>query len=94
MLRKGLDYRNRNQDKGQFTDIFYEDLKDKAANVLTKVYQLDGGLTPQLRAGFIKAELENPMRKYGIHDYNLEDFGVKKEDILNETIEYRKFIKL
>lgn len=94
MLRKGLDYRNNNEHKHQFTDILYSDLKDDAADILTRVYQLDGGLTPELLARFKKAEEENPMRKYGIHDYKLEDFGVSKDEILNETVEYRNFFKI
>jgi hypothetical protein len=94
MLQKGLDYRLKNQGKHQFTDIFYHDLKDSAADVLSKVYRLDGGITPELSAGFEKAEKENPMGKYGIHEYNLEDFGAIKDDILKETVEYRKFINL
>jgi hypothetical protein len=89
MLQKGLDYRNKNQHKQQFTDIFYEELKDSAAGVLTNIYNLDGGMTPELLSRFDKAEKENPMRKYGIHEYNLEDFGVSKEDIIRETAEYR-----
>jgi hypothetical protein len=92
MLQKGIDYRNENQHKRQFTDIFYNDLKDTSAEVLDMIYQLDGGMTPELLSRFEQAERENPMRKYGIHDYNLEDFGASKDDILKETAEYRKFI--
>jgi hypothetical protein len=94
MLQKALDYRRANQHKQQFTDIFYPDLRDTSAEVLTRVYQLDGGMTPELLARFNKAENDNPMRKYGIHDYNLEDFGVSKDDILKETVQYRNFIKI
>lgn len=49
-------------------------------------------MTPELLARFGKAEKENLMRKYGIHDYKLEDFGVGKEDILRETVSYRNFL--
>jgi hypothetical protein len=94
MLQKGLDYRMASQHKNQFTDIYYNDLRDTSAEVLTKVYQLDGGMTPELLARFEKAENDNPMRKYGIHDYNLEDFGVSKDDILQATVQYRNFIKI
>jgi hypothetical protein len=93
MLQKGLDYRNKNQHKNQFTDIRYENLRDTAAEVLTEIYRLDGGMTPELLARFDKAEKENPMRKYGIHEYNLEDFGVRKEDIFKETVGYRNFLR-
>jgi hypothetical protein len=92
MLRKGLDYRTKNQHKQQFTDIFYEDLKNSSPGVLNDIYRLDGGVTPELLLRFEKAEKENPMRKYGIHDYNLEDFGVDKDDILRETGQYRNFL--
>ena len=91
MLQKGLEYRHKNHHKKQFTDINYEDLKDSAASVLNGIYNLDGGMTPELLSRFEKAEQENPMRKYGIHDYKLEDFGVTREDILRETIHYRDF---
>lgn len=92
MLQKGLDYRNTNQHKNQFTDIFYNDLKDASAEVLTRIYQLHGGMTPELLSRFEKAERENPMRKYGIHDYQLKDFGVDFSDIENQTKPYREFI--
>jgi len=94
MLRKGLDYRMANQHKNQFTDIIYSDLRDTSAEVLARIYQLDGGMTPELLARFEKAENENPMRKYGIHEYNLDDFGVSKDDILQATVQYRNFIKI
>jgi hypothetical protein len=92
MLQKGLEYRNNNQHKNQFTDIIYKELKDNSAEVLTKIYRLDGGMTPELLAKFDLAEKENPMGKYGIHDYKLEDFGVSKGDILKETVNYRNFL--
>lgn len=92
MLQKGLDYRLKNPHKNQFTDIWYETLRDSAPEVLTNIYNLDGGMTPELLARIGQAERENPMRKYGIHEYNLEDFGVKNEDILKETVNYRNFL--
>lgn len=92
MLQKGLDYRHKNKNKNQFTDIWYEDLKDSAPGVLTGIYNLDGGMTPELLSLFDKAERENPMRKYGIHDYKLEDFGAGADDILQATVHYRDFV--
>jgi len=91
MLQKGLDYRNRNQHKDQFIDIIYNELKDNSRDVLSTIYSLDGGLTPELQAKFLKAERENPMGKYGIHEYRLEDFGVGKEDIWKSTVNYRNY---
>jgi hypothetical protein len=92
MLQKGLDYRIRNQHKDQFTDIIYKELKDDSETVLSNIYSLDGGITPELMQKFLKAEKENPMGKYGIHEYRLEDFGVGMEDIIRETAAYRDFL--
>jgi hypothetical protein len=92
MLRKGIEYRMKNHHKQQFTDIFYENLVSSSANILEEIYKLDGGMTPELLSRFEIAEKENPMRKYGIHEYNLEDFGACNDDILKETREYREFI--
>lgn len=93
MLRKGLEYREKNQQKDQFIDIIYTDLKNTAHEVLSKIYSLNGGISPELHLKFARAENDNPMGKYGIHEYNLEDFGAGKEDILRETEGYRKFLK-
>jgi hypothetical protein len=92
MLGKGLEYRLKHPEKKQFTDIFYRDLRDNASGALTKIYTNDGGVTPELLATFSRVEKENPMGKYGIHDYNLEDFQVSKEDILKATKGYREFL--
>lgn len=92
MLQKGLEYRLKVPGKSQFTDVFYEDLRDKAQEALTEIYIHDGGITPELLSTFRRVEKENPMGKYGIHEYHLEDFGVTKEDILNETRNYREFV--
>ena len=93
MLHKGLEYRLQNERKNQFTDIIYNDLKDSSEMVLTRIYSLDGGITPELLNKFQWAEHENPMGKYGIHEYDLDDFGISKEDILKATEEYRSFLK-
>jgi hypothetical protein len=94
MLRKGLEYRENNPEKNQFTDIIYEELRDTPFCVLSKIYNLNGGLTPQLMSKFSRAEKENPMGKYGVHEYKLEDFGVQKEEILRETRVYREFLNI
>jgi len=93
MLQKGLEYRLKNPERNQFTDIFYEDLKDQSSKVLKDIYHNNGGITPELLARFSRTEQENPMGKYGIHDYKLEDFRVTREDILEHTKMYREFIE-
>lgn len=93
MLQKGLEYRLKNPGKDQFTDIFYHNLKDRSSEVLQDIYRLDGGITPELLTRFKKTEQDNPMGKYGIHEYNLEDFRVTREDILERTKLYRGFVE-
>lgn len=94
MLQKGLQYRLKNDLGQQFTDIHYTRLKDDAQQILREIYSKNGGMTPELLQKFLAVEKNNPMGKYGIHEYLLEDFGVEKEDILEHTQTYRRiFIK-
>jgi hypothetical protein len=93
MLQKGLEYRMKHQEKNQFTDIFYYNLKDHSSVVLEDIYRQHGGVTQEMLSRFKKTEQDNPLGKYGIHDYNLEDFGVTKEDILERTKMYRDFVE-
>lgn len=93
MLQKGIEYRMKSEHKNQFIDIMYKELRDNSEEVLTDIYRLDGGITPELMTKFDLAEQANPMGKYGIHEYNLADFGVDKEDILRATEGYRMFLK-
>ena len=92
MLQKGLEYREKKRHNNQFTDIWYDNLRDSVNQVLTDIYRLDGGISPEMLARFALAERENPMRKYGIHEYKLEDFGANNEDILKATVDYRNFL--
>ncbi len=41
---------------------------------------------------FKTAEIENPQRKYGGHQYSLKDFGLEEKDIENQIEEYREFL--
>jgi hypothetical protein len=92
MLDKGLEYRLKHPGGNQFTDIHYQQLRDNAQDVLTDIYRHNGGISPELLSTFRKVERENPMGKYGIHEYRLEDFGFTKEDILERTRNYRNFM--
>ena len=92
MLEKGLEHRKKHPEKKQFVDIHYKSLRDSSLDVLSEIYSLDGGLTPGLIERFKQVERDNPMRKYGIHDYNLEDFGARNSDILESTKAYREFV--
>jgi hypothetical protein len=92
MLQKGLEYRLANPHRNQFTDIRYEELRDDSPKILLDIYRNNGGLSEDLRERFARTEQRNPMGKYGIHEYRLEDFGARKEDILEATARYREMI--
>jgi hypothetical protein len=92
MLDKALDYRAKNNNPIRFTDIYYDDLIRNSEKELSRIYSLDGGLTPELIMRFGKHEKEHPHRKYGTHQYSLADFGLTEADIDKHTSRYRQFI--
>ena len=90
ILNKGIEYRKAS-DK-QFTDLHYEELVSDAASALSKVYSLDGGIDEQLMEHFMATEQDNPPRKYGIHQYSLDAFGLTEQDIEERIVPYREFM--
>jgi hypothetical protein len=92
MLHKALDYRLKDGNASKFTDIWYDDMVRNSEQELSRIYSLDGGLTPDLIQRFIKHEKEHPHRKYGSHQYSLADFGLKEDDIDQFTTRYQEFI--
>jgi hypothetical protein len=92
MLGKALDYRQNSINASKFTDINYKDLVGNSIGELSRIYDLDGGLNPELISLFEKHEQEHPHRKYGTHQYSLSDFGLTEADIDHHTSRYQKFI--
>ena len=92
MLDKALDYREKANNPAKFTDLYYDDLIRNAGKELSRIYSLDGGITPELITRFEKHEKEHPHRKYGKHQYSLSDFGLTEADIDKYTSRYRQFI--
>ncbi len=92
MLDKALDYRARDNNPARFTDIYYDDLIRNSEKELSRIYSLDGGLTPELITRFGIHEQDHPHRKYGTHHYSLADFGLTEADIDKYTSRYQKFI--
>jgi len=91
ILNKGIEYR-KTQPQDRFLDINYDDLVDNAEGILEEIYKGRGGIPEELMQQFIKAEQDNPPRKYGVHQYSLDDFGLSEEDIEARIKEYRIFM--
>ena len=92
MLDQALEYRLQPGNDSKFTDIFYKDLITDSMAEMARIYNLNGGLTPELLELFRQHEADHPHRKNGVHNYSLEDFGLTKSDIDRHTDHYRKFI--
>jgi len=92
MLGKAIEYRQKPGNDTKFTDIYYKRFITDSATELTKIYDLNGGLTPELLERFQNHESEHPHQKHGVHQYSLTDFGLTEADIEAKTSSYRKFI--
>lgn len=94
MLQKALDYRTKTDTNTLFTDISYEALVTDSLGAIEKIYaDRAETISPELKAIFEKSNNENPQAKYGIHKYQLKDFGVDEAYINDFTKEYQTFQK-
>ncbi|TYA53825.1 sulfotransferase family protein [Formosa maritima] len=92
MLQKALDYRTKIEADIIFTDISYNALVKDSLVAIKKIYaDRDEIISPELKNILEKSNNENPKGKYGIHKYNLEDFGIDETYISEFTKEYQTF---
>ena len=91
MLEQALAYRLKPGNDEKFTDIYYKQFIKDSAGELAKIYNRDGGLTPELLERFERHEAEHTHQKHGVHQYSLSDFGISTADIDAQTSSYRKF---
>jgi len=90
LLSKALEFRNTGRNEEAFLDIFYESLVSDSMEVLERIYEEYGGINPDLKDLFRKAEKANPQGEYGTHKYNLKDFGLTNDDIDMHTCDYQE----
>lgn len=88
MLKKGMAYRNRKENPQAITDIMYEDLVNRPIEILEEIYSPYGGIPGALRERFRLADVDNPYGKYGIHEYNLKDFGLGERELIRNNSDY------
>ncbi|MFC2129495.1 sulfotransferase [Bacteroidota bacterium] len=90
MLEKGLEFRNTVNNDAAFTDILYEHLVTDSMGQLLKIYEKQGGISPELMKKFRETEANNPQGKYGVHDYSYTDFGLSREELAARNSKYCK----
>ena len=92
MLSKAMEYRN--EHSAHFTDISYQELVEDATGVIKNIYRERGErIPPELLAIFEASNRDNPIGKYGIHQYDLADFGVDDNYLHLHTAGYEQFQK-
>lgn len=93
MLSKGLEFRNQPGNNEKFTDVFYRDLIENATAELYRIYERYGGIQNGFIDKFKVAEEKNPQWKYGMHEYDITDFGMTAEDLYAINSDYLDLVK-
>jgi hypothetical protein len=88
MLNKGLTYRQEGTHEEHFTDLMYTELVTDSMDQLEKIYEKYNGISSELRDRFRIADTENPQGKYGIHEYDLSDFGLSPKELITRNRSY------
>lgn len=92
MLQTSMKYRTNPVNNAKFTDVFYEEFLRDSFAVLDRIYANRGQVIgSELRDFFKQEEANSPQGKYGLHDYDLSDFGIDKSMILEYTSGYQEF---
>jgi hypothetical protein len=92
MLDKMIAYRRKPGNEKKFTDIFYQEAVADPISGLRRIYAKNGGLPEGLITRFEHTDRQNPFRKYGVHHYSLNDFGLTGKDIEEVTRSYQDFL--
>jgi hypothetical protein len=92
MLSKGIEFRKANPG-AEFADVHYKDLVSSPMTILGELYQDGLSISPDLYQRFLEADRRNAANRYGIHQYNLEDYHLDSNE-LNLTVSiYSDFLK-
>lgn len=94
MLSKAMKFRNDPLHNDLFTDVSYKDLVTDSQKVLTQIYSKRGEIIkPELAQIFKQTEINSPKGKYGVHHYDLKDFGIDGAFINECTMVYQNYQK-
>lgn len=94
MLQNALDFHQKNKNSCLFTDVFYEQLVEDSISVIEKIYADRGEtISSELKTIFEESNRKNPKGKYGVHKYELNDFGIDEKYIYEHTKAYQNYQK-
>lgn len=92
MLSKALEFHESNNHISLFTDVPYDHLVKDSMEVIKHIYEdRQESISPELMKVFMEANLSNPQGKYGVHKYELSDFGIDENYIDQYTSAYQQF---
>ena len=93
MLKTALEFRANRAYNQQFVDVDYHDLVNDSLSILQQIFShRNEVLTTELEVIFSACEKENPSGKYGKHLYQLSDFGVDENAVLEQMKPYMEFL--
>lgn len=94
MLKRALEFHEKNSHRTHFTDVPYQELVQDSMEVVHRIYSdRKEMISPELEKIFHAANHKNPKGKYGQHVYSLEDFGIDEKFIDSYTKDYQEFQK-
>jgi len=94
MLKRALEFHEKNSHRTHFTDVPYQELVQDSMAVIHKIYSdRKESISPELEKIFQESSKKNPKGKYGQHVYSLEDFGIDEKYIDSYTKDYQEFQK-
>ena len=92
MLSKALEFHQANNHISLFTDVPYDHLVKDSMEVIKHIYKdRQESISPELMKVFVEANRSNPQGKYGVHKYELSDFGIDEHYIDQLTSAYQQF---
>ena len=79
----------RESHRGQVMDVVHGDFHRNPMGVLERIYSfIDMEITHQARAGFAQRIAEKPELSYGVHRYNIANFGMSEDRVREQYGDY------
>jgi hypothetical protein len=93
MLSRAMSFRKIPGHERFFTDILYKRFIEQPIETLNLVYENIGMNAGALEGLFREADGANPRAKYGLHHYQLSDFGLTDADLHKHMASYQRYVE-